>query len=368
MICLVPRLQGVGGMVSFQHRLAQKLHERQIDVGYELDAASCSAVLVVGGSRQLAALWRLKQRGVRIVQRLDGMNWMHRLSPARRGNPPIKRLPVRLRHFLRAEYGNRLLSLIRGRIADCIVYQSQFAMQWWERQYGETRSEKTVIYNGVDLEQFSPQGPQERPTDRWRLLLVEGSLMGGYETGLEAAVSLGKRLSESLASHPQQALRLPLELLVAGRVSQDVQQSWEQRLQSSAQSSPLEAAFSLRWAGLVPGERIPQLDRSAHLLYSADINAACPNSVIEALACGLPVVAFDTGALPELLKADAGRVVPYGGDPWKLDPPDIPALAQTAQGMLENLQVHRLAARQRAEQAFDLEKVVDAYYEVLVNG
>ena len=51
-----------------------------------------------------------------------------------------------------------------------------------------------------------------------------------------------------------------------------------------------------------PRERIPELDRSAHLLYSADLNAACPKSVIEALACGLPVVAFDTGALPELVQ------------------------------------------------------------------
>ncbi len=67
----------------------------------------------------------------------------------------------------------------------------------------------------------------------------------------------------------------------------------------------------------------PEIDRSAHMLFSADLNAACPNSVIEAMACGLPVAGFDTGALNELIVGDAGRLVPYGGDPWRLEKPDI---------------------------------------------
>ena len=46
---------------------------------------------------------------------------------------------------------------------------------------------------------------------------------------------------------------------------------------------------------------------------------------MEALACGMPVVSFDTGALPELVTQDAGRVVAYGADAWRLEPPDIAA-------------------------------------------
>jgi glycosyltransferase involved in cell wall biosynthesis len=87
-------------------------------------------------------------------------------------------------------------------------------------------------------------------------------------------------------------------------------------------------SVQLQFTGQVPAERVHELDRSAHLLYAADINAACPNSVIEAMACGLPVVAYDTGALPELVSDGAGSLATYGGDPWKLDPPDIDALAE----------------------------------------
>jgi glycosyltransferase involved in cell wall biosynthesis len=103
------------------------------------------------------------------------------------------------------------------------------------------------------------------------------------------------------------------------------------------------------------------LDRSAHLLFSADVHPACPNSVIEALACGLPVVAFDTGSLVELVPPQAGRVVSYGGDPWKIEPPDIPALAEAAVQVLEDMPRYRQGARQRAEEAFGLDRMVEGY-------
>ncbi len=116
---------------------------------------------------------------------------------------------------------------------------------------------------------------------------------------------------------------------------------------------------------MVPGEQIPEVDRSAHLLYSADVNAACPNSVIEALACGLPVLAYDTGALPEMISGGAGRIVPYGGDPWKLDSPDLPALVEAAGDILQNQDAYRRAARVRAEQVFSLERMVQGYLDAL---
>jgi glycosyltransferase involved in cell wall biosynthesis len=118
----------------------------------------------------------------------------------------------------------------------------------------------------------------------------------------------------------------------------------------------------INWAGVLPNDQIPALNRSAHMLYSSDINAACPNSVIEALACGLPVLAFDTGALSELVTSACGRVVPYGGDPWQLDPPDISALTAGATEILDAPQL-RAGARTRAEQAFGLDRMVDAYIE-----
>lgn len=351
-ICLVPQLSGVGGMVSFREKLEKGASRQGIVVCDDLDEGSMDAVLVIGGTRRLGRLLALRRRGVPIVQRLDGKNWLHRVRKRNRFSDPG------IRHYLRSEYGNLILRTIRARLADKIIYQSKFARRWWERDHGAIGVPDTVIYNGVDLEVFSDQGSHSRPVDRIRILLVEGSLMGGYEIGLESAVKLAIGLAEVQRSKNG----MKVELLVAGRVSEGLQslaQSWIERSSNGV-------ALLVTWAGLVAHDSIPELDRSAHMLFSADLNAACPNSVIEALGCGLPVLSFDTGALPELVTDGSGVIVPYGGDPWKLERADIPALARAAQRIIDNQPEFRAKARQRAVNAFDLDDMTDRYLSVLL--
>jgi glycosyltransferase involved in cell wall biosynthesis len=329
-VCILPRMSGVGGMVSFRAKFAAGLVSRGIGISNNLTDEPYDAVLVIGGTRQLAGLWRARKRGIPIVQRLDGFNWLH------------KQLRTGVRHFLRAEWGNWVLSTIRARLANEIVYQSEFVRDWWERAYGAARIPHSVVLNGVDLNQFTSNGPGSPPEDRFRILLVEGTLGGGYEMGLDHAVGLVEKLSGSV--------KRPVELMVVGRVADSLRQRADQSTQ-----------IPIIWSGKVPAERIPEIDRSAHVLFSADLHPACPNAVIEALACGLPVAAFNTGALPELVTGDAGRLADYGGDPWKLEPADIPGLARAAQEILENQARFRNAARKRAEQAFSLQKMIDGY-------
>ena len=346
-VCLVPRVRGVGGMVSFRDRLTAVFERWGVEVTQDLRDVPYQAVLVIGGTRQLSELWRVRRRGIPIVQRLDGMNWLHRLPPG------VRPTSLSLRHFLRAELANLTLAVIRRRLASAVVYQSRFAKDWWERVYGETRLPNRVIYNGVDLDRFSPQGAHQRPTDRLRVLMVEGSLGGGYEWGLGVAVQLlaelGALQGEWGKTYPQ-----GVELMVVGQVAETVRQAWDQR-----------SGALIRWQGRVAPDDIPFLDRSAHLLYSSDVHPACPNAVIEALACGLPVLAFETGALAELVDETCGRVVPYGGDAWRLQPPDTPALARAGVEIAVQQDQMRPAARARAEAFFDVQEMAKAYAEVL---
>jgi glycosyltransferase involved in cell wall biosynthesis len=322
-------------MAAFRQKFEAGLGRRGVAVSHDPED-KCDAVLVIAGTRHILPLLRARRR-VRIVQRLDGINWIHR------------RRNTGLRHFLRAEYGNLILSLIRSRIATHILYQSDFTRRWWDGWYGKPLKPSSVVHNGVDLDEYHPEEAGRHAMERRRLLVVEGNLGGGYDMGLDNAL----QLAESL----QQKHGFPVELMVVGKVEADHQAAVRSR-----------AAIPILWAGAVPRERIPEIDRSAQLLFSADLNPACPNAVIEAMACGLPVAAFDTGALNELVLGDSGRLVPYGGDPWRLEKPDVPALAEAAAAILRDQPRFSRAARAHAEQALGVEKMVDSYLKILLEA
>ena len=88
--------------------------------------------------------------------------------------------------------------------------------------------------------------------------------------------------------------------------------------------------------------------------------------MIEYLACGIRVAAFDTGALAELIGHDGGVTVPYGGDPWQLHAPDIQSLTGGVIQILDNLDSYQESARKRAESAFNLDHMIDKYLELLL--
>ena len=331
-ICILPKLTSQGGPSSFQARLCQGLAARGIETHHDPTRPDSAALLIIGGTRQLLDVWRARQRGVRIVERLDGMNWMHKVR--RTG----------LKHYLRAEWYNLILAFTRRNLADHIVYQSQFSCDWWNSIHHRTQASIQVIYNGVDLDTYSPEGKEKPPNDLVRILVIEASFSGGYESGLENGVDFITGL--------EQKVNQKVELVIAGNAPEPLKNKANQK-----------AGGLIRWIGWIAREEIPAMDRSAHMLFSADVNAACPNSVVEAMACGLPVIGYATGSLPELVDKDAGRVVPYGSDFWKLEAAQSPNLITAAIEILKNQFHFRKAARARAEDLFGLEKMTELYWQ-----
>ena len=248
-----------------------------------------------------------------------------------------------MRHFVRAEANNLVLQFIRRRVATHVVYQSEFARTWWEREHLPTPVPTSVVLNGVPLDVYTPNGPEAPPADRVQLLVVEANLDAGYDIGLDLGARAGATAADAFRARGRAGRRR--------RVPETLR-----RQADAARMGPIT------WLGVVPPDSIPALDRSAHLLFASDVMPACPNSVVEALACGLPVVSFDTGALLELVTGDAGRIVPYGGDAWRLDPPDLEfADLVGGRGDLRQANAFERAGASVAQAGLNVETMIDGY-------
>jgi glycosyltransferase involved in cell wall biosynthesis len=79
----------------------------------------------------------------------------------------------------------------------------------------------------------------------------------------------------------------------------------------------------------------------------------------------LPVVGFDTGSLREIV-GRGGLIVPYRGDPWRLEPPANPdALLDGIRTVAADWRTYSDLARREAETRFDIQAVAREYLEVL---
>lgn len=331
-ICIVPgKLQTIGGPTSFRRKLTIGLMQKGIEVTYDLDDEPYDAILVINGTRYLTKLWRCRRKGAKIVQRLGGINWLHRY------------LPVGFRGYLMAEIRNLNMRLIRAFIADHIVYQSHFVKNWWNKKYGMPKVTSSVIYNGVDLAQFNPQGPRYKSQADVCIISVEGTQ--GIDP-FDIAIHLAQELE-------QKGLRV--ELLMFGNPWKNTQ-------------SKLAQYHFVKFKGSVPSSELPYFYRGATFYISTDIlTAACPNSVIEALACGTPVLGYKTGVLPELLDDSAGRCVECYGDPWKGEKPgNLQGMVRAALELMANWDRFHYGTRKLAEEQYSLERMVESYCQVLL--
>jgi glycosyltransferase involved in cell wall biosynthesis len=335
-ICILPRLEGIGGPAAFYSRIKKSLLDHGFDVSANPLDLECRSILVIGGTHQVLDLWQARKRNLRIVQRLNGMNWVHR-----------KRF-TGIGHFLRSEKNNLILAVIRRYLAHRIVYQSCFSQQWWLSNYHSISKDERVIYNGVDLAAYSPGNGQIIPNDRIRILVVEGNIGWGHEYGLRNSFSLGKEVHQYTGR--------PVELVIAGQVPPEARSRWggDENLQ-------------VRYLGVIPREEVLPLYQSAHFIFPVELNASCPNSVIEAMACACPVLGFATGSISELIGDEAGICVPYGRNHWMLEMPDIPALGRAACEILEKRNSYSIAARQRAQRLFSVETMAAGYLAALLD-
>jgi glycosyltransferase involved in cell wall biosynthesis len=224
--------------------------------------------------------------------------------------------------------------------ADHVLYQSEFCKRSADEWLGESRGTWEVLHNAVDVEQFTPAA---EPPAGGPVLLLGGDQTQAYR--LELAL---RTLAHVLESEPD------ARLIVLGR------------LVSSPEPLVRELGLAGRvdFLGRYAQRDAPSLFRRAHLLLHTKVKDPCPSAVIEAMACGLPVVYAASGGTVELVGDEAGVGVPHP-DGWERDEPPAPEeLARAVSEVLAGPARYREAARRRAVERFALGPWLDRHEQL----
>ena len=239
------------------------------------------------------------------------------------------------------ERRNVELGALRDR-ADYVVYQSAFCQSSAERFLGPTRVSSAVLHNPVDTDRFVP-GP--KPDLQDLTLLTLDTPFWRYR--LDAAI-------HTLALVAKHVPRVRL-LIPGGNTLADPQLTREAR----ALCVRLGVADQVEFTASYSQQLAPAVMNRAHILLHPQFNDACPNLVVEALACGLPVVYSATGGVPELV-GEAGTGVPGPVDFDTVHPPDPADLAAAVMRVADRWSMYAELARAQARQ-FDVKKWVNEH-------
>ena len=246
--------QSIGGPTTFIQNL-----QRYLD---SVDFPYCQKLKHADGiffpvEFSLRGLNRVKQNGGTIIQRLDGIFYPEKHGAAYQ------------------EY-NALLKTIYQEYADFVIFQSEYSRQQCFALLGKKAKQRwTIIRNGADKSIFFPA---QKPC-----LCIDDPVQ---------FVSTGNFRNHDMLEPVIRALdslhgTFEFHLTLVGPITNPELEVYTKR-------------DYITYAGSKAAPEIAEILRNSHIFLYSHLNPPCPNSVIEAVSCGLPVVGFRSGAMAEL--------------------------------------------------------------------
>ena len=291
----------------------------------------------VAGLRRL-----IRREEISLVHTNGLMNLQAALAARLEGAPLVWHLnDVFTPPFLRA----LLVPLVR-RWAGRIAVASRAVADCCFRDVSAIEDHLQLLYAPVDLWEFHPGVSGARVRQEFEISPDAPVI------GLVANVCPGKGHEYFLDATSQIQRRYPqAKFLVVGGKLENRRDFWDALQQQTAR-------LQLQHDVMFTGRRndVPQLLRAMTVCVQASESEACPMAVLEASACGLPVVATNVGGTAELVEHGVTGIL--------IEPREPAQIARAVLRLLDSPAEARqmgLAGVQRMRERFSLERCVETH-------
>lgn len=341
------------GKENFEHRICAT---RGMDMDFAVNQGVADRVVLAGeaGANFQFPFFRLA-RVMRSFQPhiVHSRNWggIEAVAAARYASVPVTvhsehgyeldslaGLPLRRRFFRRAAYA----------MADAVFANSRELRDYHARQVWNDPSSIRVLYNGVDTARFAPQSTV-RQRVRQELNLPSSSIVLG-NVGRLVKIKDHATLLKAAALLLHRGVDVRVLLVGAGPEMAALQQQVKET-----------EGLSDRVVFVGACERIPEMLNAMDIFVLSSLGEGMSNTLLEAMACALPVVATRVGGNPELVEENLTG--------YLFSPEDVDGLASILERHLCDETTRRClgaAARERAALQFSLDRMVAEYHNLYI--
>lgn len=315
-ISFIEKTKKFGGPGTFQNNLVKTLEQENFNIRYKFENIKTDYFMIISSSlKNIFWIMKMKIKGSKMIHRIDGAKWQYKYK----GD-----IKEKIISFLQ----NKCIFLTQF-LADKIIYQSNYVKNLWTHDHLKNKS--VVIYNGAEknftLRNFSED---ERPT----LISIEGNLCSAFNS-----LELIKCFKD-------------YEFEIYGEIDQDTY------------LEQLSKYKNVKIKGIVSREKIKEIlgKNKKYIFVSLEIRAACPNSVIEALNFGIPVLGYNSGSMNEIIDEKYGKLIDIDKN-FKINPID-------AQNKLKDIDKNYKSMNQNLknlDQKFTLEFMSKKYLNEIIN-
>ncbi len=356
MIIFLPtKIRQTGGSSTF----AQKLRVGLVTAGHSVifQWSDKYDLLLVNAQCPLRYIIHAKMNHRPIVQRLDGVYYPMTVTGKnyRLANLPMK---IILKYF-----------------ANRIIYQSDYSYRCAERFLSGklsqtlswaflTRGERVnirpvIIYNGVDTKLFSPWGEKIELRDNpEQQIFITASRFRRTDQILPLLAAFRFYCKKFQAN---------AKLVVIGDFTKQLSSLTKRNIMDSPIKSANDRILSgIHLFGAVDNCQLPVYLRSADAFLFTSINPPCPNNVIEAMACGLPIVGVADGSMPEIcVPGKNAELIPADSDGWwQPRQLDLELFAANMAKVIKQRQTYAKNSWEIAKSRFKLDRMAKKYLDV----